>query len=628
MTMVTDVLVIGRSIAGSTLNYLLKDSGLKSMVVDKSVFPRSKACGEGLSSLVLDLYRKEGIEIDLKSLRHVEYKNYIIHCDSTKLTLGHKRERGLGVERQLLDPYLASLSNPNSQFVTAKVENLKFENDHWIVAGKDFKISAKFIVFADGSVSPCTKILGIERSLPTKERYGLSSWWESAKEHHIKNVEIICDDRFQLYITPLTKTKINATVLGSSQIIKEFRAQPQKFANEISNYSPLTFTQRGEVLGAGPFGTRLKKVCTENYLAIGDAAETFDPCSGLGMYHATYSAQLAFRMIDQYFDKRSELALRYNLLLNNHNKNLRRYDYFIVFIMENINSSRILKFISNLGVAKLLDKFLTTQLRKNLFESLKKLNNQNSHTQVAPGSFRYLPAAYGLLTLLLFGLAVVLMNFRIYFGLDRNLFEFHLQHPLILDLLLLLQFPLFHSLLLGPSRKFLFFWSQNQTLKKLSTTTYVFIASIQLLIVFLFWQFIGPTYLEPTGQLYWLFSLAFIFSNFYLAKAMYDAGLGVQLGYAGWIAAATNSKVKYPEMPQKGSFKYCRQPIYLAFFLILWLSPFWTFDKIFLALPWSLYCIFGPLLKEKRFGKIYGDKFNLYKKRVSYFIPSLNGLSK
>ena len=58
-----DLIIIGGGPAGSTLAYLLKDSGLKIRIIDKENFPREKVCGDGLGYDTLNQLRKMPGEI-------------------------------------------------------------------------------------------------------------------------------------------------------------------------------------------------------------------------------------------------------------------------------------------------------------------------------------------------------------------------------------------------------------------------------------------------------------------------------------------------------------------------------------------------------------------------------------
>ena len=66
---------------------------------------------------------------------------------------------------------------------------------------------------------------------------------------------------------------------------------------------------------------------------------------------------------------------------------------------------------------------------------------------------------------------------------------------------------------------------------------------------------------------------------------------------------------------------FCRQPIYVAFAMTLWTVPVWTPDQLELAVVLTLYCVTGPLLKERRFSRRFGEQFRAYQSRVPYWLP-------
>ena len=49
-----DVVIVGAGPAGCSCAYMLRDSGLKIALLDKSIFPRDKVCGDALSADVIN----------------------------------------------------------------------------------------------------------------------------------------------------------------------------------------------------------------------------------------------------------------------------------------------------------------------------------------------------------------------------------------------------------------------------------------------------------------------------------------------------------------------------------------------------------------------------------------------
>ena len=104
-------------------------------------------------------------------------------------------------------------------------------------------------------------------------------------------------------------------------------------------------------------------------------------------------------------------------------------------------------------------------------------------------------------------------------------------------------------------------------------------------------------------------TLAYAMSWGFLLKAMADAGLPLQTGFLGWGSIVRDRRPVYGAFPERGTFRFVRQPIYLAFALTLWTGPVWNADHLLVAIPWTLYCIAGPLLKERRCIAVYGERF-------------------
>ena len=159
--------------------------------------------------------------------------------------------------------------------------------------------------------------------------------------------------------------------------------------------------------------------------------------------------------------------------------------------------------------------------------------------------------------------------------------------------------------------------------KTLRTTVYATIASIQLIILFSLWNFSGVFIwqIETPASLYMI--ILNLLSWALLSISSIQAGYKVQTGSLGWTSVYQGKPPIFPDMPTRGLFSIIRQPIYLSFSLVLWTSPSMSLDLFIVALSYSLYCYFGPMLKEKRFQRIYGKRFSDYQQKVPYYIPSI-----
>jgi len=229
----------------------------------------------------------------------------------------------------------------------------------------------------------------------------------------------------------------------------------------------------------------------------------------------------------------------------------------------------------------------------------------------------------GMLCHVAFAAAVGSMMWKLYTGLKGGP-DFTFPLALMWDVLLILQFPLFHSLLLTPAGgRFLSRITPFGIGDELRTTSFATVASIQLMLTFWLWAPLGPNLIEWHGAVRGVTSAVYVLGWILLAVSMTDAGLGVQTGSLGWWAVFRNRRPQYGPWQERRTLKASRHPMYLAYTLLLWAGPVWTVDHLLLAGVWTVYCVLAPLHKESRYLKRYGADFREYQHRVPYFIPKL-----
>ena len=240
-----------------------------------------------------------------------------------------------------------------------------------------------------------------------------------------------------------------------------------------------------------------------------------------------------------------------------------------------------------------------------------------------PGRTRILAAlGIGILLHSVFALAVLAMILAMYFGMSRSMGAVPWPYAILTNALLILQFPLVHSLLLtARGSRWLARIVPGAYGRTLATTTYALIASLQLLALFALWTPSGIVWWQAEGWALVAVSCLYAFSWLLLIKASFDAGAEVQSGALGWLSVLQKRKPRFPDMPTTGLFRVIRQPIYVAFALTLWTVPVWTPDQLVLAVTLTAYCLLAPMLKERRFAARYGDRFRTYQQHVPYAVP-------
>ncbi len=228
----------------------------------------------------------------------------------------------------------------------------------------------------------------------------------------------------------------------------------------------------------------------------------------------------------------------------------------------------------------------------------------------------------GLLCHSVFAVAVLAMMWAMFFGLSESFGTVPWPWALVVNALLVLQFPVVHSLLLtGRGMALTARLVPGPHGGTLATTTYAIIASVQLAMLFLLWTPSGIVWYRADGWAFWAISAAYAASWAILMKASFDAGAEVQSGALGWMSLLGKIRPVFPDMPTQGLFRVIRQPIYVAFALTLWTVPVWTPDQLVLAISYTAYCLLAPRLKERRFEQRYGARFDRYRARVPYVVP-------
>ena len=223
-----------------------------------------------------------------------------------------------------------------------------------------------------------------------------------------------------------------------------------------------------------------------------------------------------------------------------------------------------------------------------------------------------------------FAIGIAMMIGGLFFGLRPGRGPFHGTAAAVADALLVLQFAVLHSALLSErGSRWLARLVPLGLGRDLATTTFATVASWQLVLTFGAWSPIGPVWWQPHGLLWAPFTAAYAISWLLVLKTMHDAGLAVQSGFLGWGAVVRGRAPVFKPFEARGAFRYVRQPISLAFSLTLWTAPVWTPDRLALAIGWTLYCLAGPVLKERRYLRHYGPQFQRYRAHVPYWVPSL-----
>ncbi len=158
----------------------------------------------------------------------------------------------------------------------------------------------------------------------------------------------------------------------------------------------------------------------------------------------------------------------------------------------------------------------------------------------------------------------------------------------------------------------------------LDTTLYATAAAVQVGLLFRLWVPLPTATWAAPDAGWWAAAAAFTVAALGLGVALWEAGLGVQLGATGWTALWRGDAPRVPRtFAQSGLHGVIRHPIYVGFALLVWLGPEWSLDKVLLAAPLTAYCLVAPRRKEQRYRALHGAAYATCCATTPAFLPRL-----
>ena len=273
-----DVAVVGAGPAGSALAILLGRAGVRTVLYDRSTFPRDKVCGEGLMPAGVAVLREIGVDLErFPVLRGVTYRVPGAGGASGEFMDG---QTGRGVRRFGFDAALAGLA----------AETANVDARFGCAADAVDRVHARYVVGADGLRSQVAQRMGWARTPRGPRRYALVGH-AIVPGHAMDRVVVTLLDGREVYTAPTGRDELLVAVLGGKGHVSRDR-----YAESVRAAHP-DFVPHGEVRGAGPFWVRPSRIAGDGVFLLGDAAGFLDPLTGDGMTDALVAARELARLI-------------------------------------------------------------------------------------------------------------------------------------------------------------------------------------------------------------------------------------------------------------------------------------------------------------------------------------------
>lgn len=308
-----DVVIVGAGPAGSTAAFYIDN--LKVLIIDKSDFPRDKACGGGLMSSKdwkLKFENYSHIKNKLKSYSCKSIKMYWNKMFVAKCDFKHLFDQ---VNRYEFDNLLLkeALKKENVQFLKFDLQTIKKNNS----AGQNiFKLSdgqreimTDYIIGADGMYSKVSKFLGNKNH--KRHQFGYCMEYEISCEKKDTSVHVVAGYKWEIGYGWIFPTRKGYQVgIG---IVRKPRKRLDYYLDDFLAWSlqeeliPQKYSIEKKFGGALPLKV-VKNYCTDNILLCGDAMGLVKILTGEGIYYAMKSGKAAGQILSE---SRKDLRKRY-----------------------------------------------------------------------------------------------------------------------------------------------------------------------------------------------------------------------------------------------------------------------------------------------------------------------------
>jgi len=194
-----------------------------------------------------------------------------------------------------------------------------------------------------------------------------------------------------------------------------------------------------------------------------------------------------------------------------------------------------------------------------------------------------------------------------------------LTEALLVNVVLMALFAVQHSVMARPAFKA--WWTQFVP-KSVERSTYVLLASLVLVALFVHWRPMPAVVwqiTEPnTANAVLALSLVgwvIVFSSTFMINHFELFGLH-QVANNMTGRPMPQMRFKTPML-----YRFVRHPIYLGFIVAFWAAPTMTVGRLLFAAVTTAYIFVGILLEEHDLIATFGDEYRRYKRQVSMLVP-------
>lgn len=322
-----DVVIVGAGVAGMAISAVLARQGLSVVLVDRGQ-AEGISTGECLMADALPIMARLGLDTDFIAANHIALQSYRVSWGQQQSYERHLVSSPTGpgwiVDRHQFDSMLLAQCHHYQVRVhwQATLDHVHRQaDDHWLLTFKHTDppdIRARFVIDASGRARALTKQLGIN-SLQLDKMVASCCHIENDNQHFTGTAHIASDVQGWWYYAKYSPLRGSLCYFSDSDL--GLPTSPEALLSQAAKQTPLVNILAGTrpikhtFKRCAAYSSALQDCTGHHWLAVGDAAVSFDPLSSYGMTSALSGAFYASQAVMRFFNGQPEYLQVYQSLI-------------------------------------------------------------------------------------------------------------------------------------------------------------------------------------------------------------------------------------------------------------------------------------------------------------------------